>query len=160
MTTAPPTPRRRQPAPRAHRVAAWVESVLFVLLIHRRIRAMLAQLEALFAAWQAGTLPPPPAPRPHQATAAAAPRARTTHQPRAASAAARPNYVRHPPMSSPDAIPASAAAPARRHSVRKRAPIRALCAPARRFRTPKLPPSLKNARPALAPTHALFITLS
>lgn len=59
MKTAPPTPKDRPAARRAHRAVEWVESVLFMLLIHRRIRALLAALEDLFRAWQAGTLPLP-----------------------------------------------------------------------------------------------------
>jgi len=109
MKTAPPTQKGRKPAPRARKVAAWVESVLFVLLFHRRLRALLAQFESLFAAWQSGTLPPPPAPRPQPARHVPTSPA-PSERPKRARAPARHTPERHPrtPQAAPRPRPARA----------------------------------------------------
>jgi len=88
-------------APRARRfarhAAEMVNRAMWLLLIHRRIRDLLARFESLLTAWQSGVLPPGQAVpstqanrAPHSATPPAQPHARH------ARAAATD---RHPPLS-------------------------------------------------------------
>lgn len=60
-------------------VASVVLRLLFSLLFRNRVAKMLAELEALFESWKAGTLPPMPEPRVRNAQPAPAPRTSQRH---------------------------------------------------------------------------------
>lgn len=157
MRTAPPTPKRRKPARLAHRAAGWVESVLFALLFRRRIRALLAQLEALFTAWQNGTLPPAPAPRPNPARASASPAPRA---PRQAMPTARTPGLRPQSHAQGAPQPAPAMAP-KRHRMPPPRPPRALRRAVRRLQISPWAKHHSEKSPwAIAPNHAYFVAIS
>ena len=86
--------------------------LLFSLLFARRITESLNALESLFAQWQAGTLPPIPAPAPRAAPRAAkrptSPRARrpaARRSTRLLPVAERAQRHPHPPIRHPQSAP-------------------------------------------------------